>query len=94
MNKYELTLIIDHKSTPAKKKKVQEMVEKSVSLLGGKIIKFEDWGEKELAYDIGKNSSGVYLFSEIEVSPSGAKSINDKLRVEGDIIRYLLVKVS
>ncbi|BCX14966.1 MAG: 30S ribosomal protein S6 [Patescibacteria group bacterium] len=94
MNKYELTLIIDHKSTPAKKKKVQEMIEKSVSLLGGKIIKFEDWGEKEFAYDIGKNSSGVYLFFELEVNPSAAKSLNDKLRVEGDIIRYLLVKVS
>lgn len=94
MNKYELTLIIDHKSTPAKKKKVQEMLEKAVSFLGGKINKFEDWGEKDFAYDIGKNSSGVYLFSEIEIDSSGAKSINDKLRVEGDIMRYLWVKAS
>jgi small subunit ribosomal protein S6 len=92
MNKYELTLILDAKTTAAGKKKMQESLEKILSGLKGKIVKFEDWGVKNFAYDIGKRSSGLYLFFELELNASAAKSLNEKIRLEEKIIRYLLVK--
>ena len=94
MSKYELTLILDSKATSAKKKKVQEMLEKILSQLKGKIIKSSDWGVKEFTYDINKKNSGAYLFFELDLDSHSAKSINEKLRVENDIMRYLFVKSS
>jgi len=94
MSKYELTLILDSKATSAKKKKVQEMLEKILSQPKGKIIKSSDWGVKEFTYDINKKSSGAYLFFELDLDSHSAKSLNEKLRVENDIMRYLFVKSS
>jgi len=93
MNKYELTLLLDGKTTPAKKKAVLEKIEKLVSFYGGKIDKSTDWGKKELAYRIKKNDEGVYLFLELSLDPKGAKEIQSKLSVDDTFLRYLVVKV-
>lgn len=92
MNKYELTLVIDGKSTGAKKNKVIETLKKLLEVSKGKITESKDWGVKEMAYEIGKSTSGSYLFFEVELDPASIKSINDKLRIDPEILRFLLVK--
>ncbi len=91
MNKYELTLVLDGKSGAAKKKKVTETLEKILGLFKGVIKESKEWGVKELAYKIEKSETGLYLFFEIELDPKGAKALNEKLRTDADIIRYLLI---
>lgn len=91
MNKYELTIVLDGKSGAAKKKKVTETLEKILGLFKGVIKESKEWGVKELAYKIGKSETGLYLFFEIELDPKGAKALNEKLRTDADIIRYLLI---
>lgn len=92
MNKYELTLVLDGKSGASKKKKYTDLVESLVKVFKGKIADSKDWGVKEMAYKIGKSTSGLYLFFELELDPSGVKSVNDKLRVDKEILRFLLVR--
>lgn len=92
MKKYELTIVLPGSATAAKKKAVQSKVEKIVSTLKGKIGKMKDWGKKDLAYKIEKNSVGVFLFFPLELTGEAAKALPDKLRLEEEIIRYLLVK--
>ena len=91
MNKYELTLVLAGKAGAAKKKKIIETLEKVLAIFKGSIKESKDWGVKELAYKIGKSETGLYLFFEIELDPKGAKSLNDKLRVDPDLIRFLLI---
>lgn len=91
MNKYELTLVLDGKSGAAKKKKVTETLEKILGLFKGVIKESKEWGVKELAYKIEKSETGLYLFFEIELEGKGAKALNEKLRTDADIIRYLLI---
>lgn len=92
MNKYELTVVLDGKSGAVKKKKVIETLEKILTVFKGSIKESKEWGIKELAYKIGKSESGLYLFFELELDPATVKQLNEKLRVDGDIIRYLLIK--
>ncbi|HTK03320.1 MAG TPA: 30S ribosomal protein S6 [Alphaproteobacteria bacterium] len=87
MNNYELTIVLDAKAGAPKKKKVVESIEKLA-----KIVKEKDWGVKELAYKIGKSESGLYLFFEVEVDPKSVKALNEKLRTDADILRFLLIK--
>ncbi|HKC05136.1 MAG TPA: 30S ribosomal protein S6 [Patescibacteria group bacterium] len=91
MNKYELTVVLDGKSGPAKKKKVTEVLEKTLALFKGAIKESKEWGVKELAYKIGKSETGLYLFFELELDPTGVKALNDKLRTDPDVIRFLLI---
>lgn len=92
MNKYELTLVLDGKTGAAKKKKITETLEKTLDIFKGKISESKDWGVKDLAYKLGKSTTGFYLYFEIELDPSGVKALNDKLRVDIDLIRYLLIR--
>lgn len=91
MNKYEMTVVLDGKSGAAKKKKVIETLEKTLNIFEGAIKESKEWGVKELAYKIGKSETGLYLFFELEMDPKGVKALNDKLRTDPDIIRFLLI---
>ncbi len=92
MNTYELTVIIDGKSSGAKKKAVVEKITKFVTTLKGKVGKLSDWGVKDLAYQIKKSTSGVYLHFPLELEASGAKALQAKLRVEEELLRSLLIR--
>jgi len=92
MQKYELTLVLDGKATPAKKKSVRAALEKTISTLKGKVGTVEDWGEKPLAYKIGKSEAGNFMFFPLELDADAAKSLSTRLRQQEEVIRYLLLR--
>lgn len=92
MNTYELTTVLPAKTTPSRKKALQKNLEKIVEGLKGKVTRVEDWGEIELAYKILKNTSGIFLHYNLELENNAVKQLDSKLKMEEEIIRYLLVK--
>lgn len=92
MQNYELVLVLPGGSSAAKKSAVTERLEKMVKVSKGKVAKKEDWGEKELAYKIKKQNSGVFVIFDLELSSDGAKTIEGKLRLMENVIRYLFIR--
>jgi ribosomal protein S6 len=92
MNKYELTLVVDGKSAAAKKKKVTEALEKALKIFKGEIKESKELGVREMAYKIGKSETGLYLYFELELDGSGVKALNEKLRTDPDILRFLVIR--
>jgi small subunit ribosomal protein S6 len=92
MRSYELTIILRAKATAAKKKAVKVVIEKLVKTFKGRVAKAEDWGERDFAYSIAKNNSGVFLHFKLNLEPKAAKDLDAKLRLEQDVLRYLLVR--
>lgn len=93
MRNYELTLVLSGEATAAKKKSLIEKIEKIVSVNKGKIGKIADWGKKDLAFKIGKNTSGVYLHFPLELGAVAAREVGKQMKVLDEVIRYLLVKI-
>jgi len=92
MSKYELVIVLDGKATAAKKKAVETKVKKLVTVFKGEVEKVDDWGKKDLAYKIKKSNSGVFLLFTLELTAAAAKALPNKIRLEEEIIRYLLVR--
>ena len=92
MQIYELTTIIDGNTSPAKQKNVVSSVEKLVKTNKGKIVKTDNWGKKDLAYQLRKSESGLYLFFELELDTNGVKNISSILNTDEEVLRYLLIK--
>ena len=92
MNKYGLTIILEGKTSSAKKKAVLESIEKFVKILEGKMDKVEDWGVKELFHQIKKNNQGAYLHIPLELQTKSIKQLDIKLKAIDNILRYLLIK--
>lgn len=89
MNKYALTLIL---KTELDEKARKELLE-SVTKKFGKLEKEEMWGAKDLAYPIAHIKKGYYVHYFFEGEPSSILAIDKDLKLNENIIRYLLVRV-
>ena len=59
----------------------------------GKVGKMDLWGNKDLAYPIKRHSKGFYAHFEISADPKNAKDLDKLLKVEEDVLRYLIIRV-
>ena len=92
MQAYELSLVLKEGTTRPKVKAAQEKLEKILSLLKGKMVGVEDWGEKGVYVKVGKESSGILLHFVLELEEKNVSELKSKLKMEEEIIRYLLVR--
>ncbi len=92
MNSYYLTLVLKPDLVDSERKTVLDSLSKKLAGEGGKVEKEDLWGVKTLAYPIQKNTSGFYAHFEIQADPKNAKGIDKSLKVEEDVLRYLLIR--
>jgi len=85
---YELTVIFP--LTLKEKEKAREELKKEIEKVA-KIEKETDWGEKKLAYPIKKNERGHFYFYELKTSPEKIKTLEGWLKLNENILRYLIV---
>lgn len=85
---YELTLLLtDETSEKEVKASVEELLQKS----GGEISSFDFWGVKDLSYPIKKKNKAAYGFFEVSLAASEAVELANRLKLNENILRYLLV---
>ena len=64
-----------------------------LSKVNGTIISQENWGLKDLSYNIKNNKKALYIFYQIEMEGSKIQEIKKTLNQNEKIIRCLFVKV-
>ena len=89
MNNYYLTLVLK----PDTEEKARKVLLDNIKKKFDKVGKEDLWGARDLAYPIKKQTKGFYVHFEMEADPKVIKDIDKMLKVEEDIIRYLLVRV-
>lgn len=62
-----------------------------VEKAGGKLAKMIDWGKKDLAYPIKKETSGIFRLWPVELAADKAESVDKQLRLKEGVLRFLLV---
>ena len=65
----------------------------TISELNGSVKYNESWGLRNLAYPINNNKKAFYEFMNIEIPGENIKTLNSKLNLNENVIRYLSVKV-
>ena len=89
MKEYELALVLKTSLSEADQKKLIDEVKELITK-EGKITTETPLGRKSLAYRIGKESSGVFSVMTFSAGASVPQAISRKLRIEEDVLRYLL----
>ncbi len=90
--KYELIVIIKPLLPEDIKSKVLKRIEKLVENASGKITGTDIWGKRHLAYKINQHEEGYYVVLKIEMPASKAKEFERDVKLENDILRFLLIK--
>lgn len=91
MNSYYLTLVLKPDLEEKTRTELLDDVEKKLKIENGK-LKIDLWGARDLAYPIKRQTRGFYVHYEFDTDPRVAKGLDKSLRVEEDIIRFLLVR--
>jgi small subunit ribosomal protein S6 len=60
---------------------------------GGKVVEFEYWGVKTMAYKINKNRKGHYALLKTDAPSSAVQEMERLMRLHDDVMRVLTLKV-
>ncbi|MBN1915385.1 30S ribosomal protein S6 [Candidatus Dojkabacteria bacterium] len=91
--KYELVLVLKPLLPEDLKTKVLKKVEDYVESQKGKVVSKDVWGKKHLAYPIKKHEEGYYILYNIELTPDKIIDFQRELKLMGDILRYMTIKL-
>ena len=94
MNKFEAILLLSPEISSSSKKKLSSDFEKLITENSGVIINTEDWGLRDLSYNIGNFSKSFYNYYQIEIEGSKIESIKKNLSQNEEFIRHLFIKVN
>tara|TARA_B100000963_G_scaffold358883_1_gene384657 strand:- start:400 stop:726 length:327 start_codon:yes stop_codon:yes gene_type:complete len=94
MNKFEVVLIFNPElSTTILKSEIENFKNKLASQ-SANIVNEEDWGLRDLSYNIDKFKKAFYNFFQIEASGRMIKDINKELNQSENLLRYIFIKVN
>jgi len=93
MNKFEAVILYTPILSTSDLKKQEDTFKKILTGVNGIIIDQEDWGLKDLSYNIKNNKTAFYKFYQIEIEGNKIQEIKKILVQNEKIIRYLFVKV-
>tara|TARA_B100000686_G_C16635269_1_gene886941 strand:- start:136 stop:456 length:321 start_codon:yes stop_codon:yes gene_type:complete len=93
MNKFETVLLFSSDLNKSNIDKLDDFFKIQLKKLTGSIINEEDWGLRDLSYQIKKNKKAFYKFYQIEIDGNNIQEIKENLNKEEKIIRYIFIKV-
>lgn len=88
--KYELMLIMKPMLTEDIRANVLKKIEDNITKSKGKVLNQDLWGKRHLAYLIDGNEEGYYVVYNFELDKSKISQLDNELKFQNDILRYLL----
>lgn len=88
MPNYNLTILINNRVDEKGRTGLVDDVKKNF----GNLIKEDLWGVRSLAYEIKHMDKAFFAHFEFEAEPKSIITLDKNIRLNEDIIRYLLVK--
>ena len=92
MSHYE-TLFVVHPEKGTRIKELIDRFKKVVEGQKGSVSQVDEWGLRDLAYRIEKQSKGFYVLFQYQSPAPAVEELERNLRLTDDILRYLTVRV-
>lgn len=85
---YQLTVLMKNDLEDKARQELLDGVKKNF----GKLTKEDLWGSRSLAYPIKHQDKAFYVHYEFEAEPKTIPALDKNLKLNEDIIRFLLLK--
>ena len=89
---YENTIIAKQDLPVKDLKLIKDKYNDLINNSSGKVVKIEEWGLLSLANKIKNYKKGFYIHYKFEGSSKTLNEIKKKIKIDGSIIRHLIVK--
>lgn len=92
MRRYELMIILD---PSLDERTVAPSLETFLNVIrqeGGKVDKVDVWGKRRLAYEIDKNTEGIYAVVDISATPAAVAELDRQLGLNESVLRTKVLR--
>ncbi len=93
MKKYEIMFIVKSTQESNDIKTSAEFMKNIITDNKGKVVEFNELGEKKLAYPIKKEISGYYYVMIVEAENNAISELNRKAAINENILRHLIIRL-
>ena len=69
-----------------------EKVKEELNKAGANIVKEDDMGDREMAYQIKKESRGHYYFFDLELKPDSIVTLERNIKLFNEVLKFMFVK--
>ena len=90
MKKYEIMYILKANLEDAQRKEVIEKLHSLLTNEGAKVTNVNEWGLRDLAYPIKKETKGYYVVIKVECEPNATKEFDRTTTINSNVLRYLI----
>ena len=92
MKKYEIMYILKANLDDASRNEVIGKLNDYLTVDGGSIDNVNEWGLKDLAYEINKEKKGYYVVVEASVSSSSVvDEFSRRAKLNANVLRHLVI---
>lgn len=92
MNKYESVIIVKPTVDDDHLKEIEKTFTDLINK-NGKLEKIDEMGKRKLAYEVKKNTEGIYVVFYFEAEPTLIEELERYYRISDDIIKFIDVRV-
>ena len=93
MNKYEIMFVVRPDMEEAEIKKTADDMKKVLTDSKAKILEEKPMGQRELAYEVKKFTTGYYYLFVVEANAAAEQEFNRVARINENLLRHIVVKV-
>lgn len=94
MLKYETLFVLQPDLPEAQVRETIDRVRRLIEGMSGQVLDIEDWGVRELAYQIGKHSRGTYVLAQYAARPEVVKELERTLKIADEVLRFISVRMT
>ncbi len=89
---YEVVYIIRPDLDEQRRKEKIERINQLIQERGGQVQNVDEWGTRIMAYEIDDFREGYYVLVNFTLPPSEVSSLEERLRVDDELLRYQIVR--
>ncbi len=93
MSSYECVFVLRADLGEEASEEAIQRVLGQIADFGGTVENVDRWGKRRLAYEIDDQREGVYTVLRLHAQPGQTAELERNLKLAGDVLRYLVVKV-
>lgn len=92
MNKYEIMFIVKPNVEDDARNALIETFKKVLSVDNGTIDKVNEWGLRDLAYEIDDYAKGYYVIVDTTTSPANIAEFERLSRINANMLRHMTIR--
>lgn len=92
MRRYEVMYIVNSSVEEEKRTALIETLGKIITDGDGKILKTDEWGMREFAYEIDHMNKGYYVVVTFEADDACLREYDRLMRINQSVVRYMIVQ--